>query len=170
MWSLWIGSSQVLLAAIACILFCGCVHAPPASPEALVYVSVVDVAGRPSVSGDQALDTTLLHAEVPAATPPEYDALCELAAAHFPEGQWGNLGPDSRYREITLPCGETIYVLRSWHPIFEDDPSLVAASYGITPLDGQTRQEFLAADDPAYVAKRQAFDAIEQGLYRLFAK
>lgn len=73
---------------------------------------------------------------------------------------WDSFGPDSMYRQIRLEHGGKVLMLRSWHPIYERDKSVVVTSQGVTPLAGRSRAEVLQTDDRAYVARRAAFDAI----------
>jgi hypothetical protein len=90
--------------------------------------------------------------------------LYDLAARLFPGGSWNNFGPDSSYREIVYFSRGRKVVLRSWHPLAEQDPRVVAASYGLTSLDGRDREAFLRGDDQGYVEKRRAYDRIEERL------
>jgi hypothetical protein len=84
--------------------------------------------------------------------------------ARFGEASWNNFGPDSSVREIAFVSQGRLARLRSWHPVAEKNASIVAASYGLTALEDQDRESFLKDDDPAYVAKRQAFDEIANRL------
>ena len=147
-----------------CPLMAGCeTRAAPTPPKALVasatpYVEIIDVA-----TPDHR-ENRILRVE-----PADDDALFlqelyDFAIRYFPDGWWGNSGPDAQYREIVFFSRARRIVLRSWHPIVEQDSRLVAGSQGVTPLGGMTRQQFLARDDPAYVAQRDAFDAIEARL------
>ena len=90
--------------------------------------------------------------------------LYDFAVSRFGSTQWGNSGPDADYREIVFFSRGRKVHLESWHPIVERWPNSVAASFGVTSLEGQDREAFLAADDPAYVAKRKAFDEIADRL------
>jgi hypothetical protein len=88
----------------------------------------------------------------------------DLALRQFPDGSWINFGPDASYRTIRLFCQNGTIELSSWHPIAEMHPNVVAASYGLTSLDGQSREEFLDRDKGEYLVKRDAFDAIQHSL------
>jgi metallo-beta-lactamase class B len=92
------------------------------------------------------------------------DELYDFAVARFGEASWNNFGPDSSVREIAFVSKGRLARLRSWHPVAEKNASIVAASYGLTALEDQDRESFLKDDDPAYVAKRQAFDEIANRL------
>ena len=92
------------------------------------------------------------------------DELYDLAVARFGEANWNNFGPDASVREIAFVSKGRMARLRSWHPLAEKDARIVAASYGLTALEGQEREAFLAADDAAYVAQRRAFDEIAERL------
>ena len=92
------------------------------------------------------------------------DELYDLAVSRFGEASWNNFGPDAAVRELAFVSKGRMARLRSWHPLAEKNSSFVAASYGLTPLEGQDRAAFLAADDPAYVAQRRAFDEIAEKL------
>ena len=130
---------------------------PQALPEA-PYVEIIDVSSRP-YNEDDILRFELLNDETAL-----LQELYDLAVTHFPSGSWINFGPDSAYREIVFFSRGRKIRLSSWHPIFEQDPRLVASSEGITSLGGKTREEFLAQDDLEYVAQRRAFDEIEARL------
>lgn len=96
--------------------------------------------------------------------------LRDVAAGAFPAGEWVNFGPDSSYRTIRLKCRDGQIELSSWHPLAEANPKVVAASYGLTSVVDQTREEFLQDDDPNYVRQREAFDVLQQQLVSLNAK
>lgn len=142
-----------------------CSEATRSLLNARPYVAVVDVDGG---SRSQQADTVILKVDLTAELEDQLNAVCAIAKAHFPEGHWVNYGPDSSYREITISCDQGEYILRSWHPLFEMKPNLVAASYGVTTLNGRTREEVLRQDDARYVAQRRAFDEIERELRRRF--
>ena len=134
-------------------------------------------AGRPLVSiVDTGIgmhggsDEVILEVELEPGGESQIADLCELAAERFADGGWAKYGPDSSFRRITLGCGDRTYVLESWHPLFEENPNLVAGSHGITSLDGMTREAFLAKDDQAYVRQREAFDEIERELRQRFGE
>lgn len=133
--------------------------APPAE------VTIIDRVSGWNV-GEQ--DAILLDVELTSEQETEMRDLCEVAALHFPDGYWVNYGPDSAYREITICCSGREYVLRSWHPLYESNPNLVVGSYGVTSLNGQTREEVLSHDKPEYIAQRNAFDEIDRELRRRF--
>lgn len=80
---------------------------------------------------------------------------------------WSSFGPDSSYRQIRMTHKGKTLTLSSWHPLMEQNTTHVAMSYGVTSLDGRSRAEALKADNPDYLARRSAFDAIvEQCLAR----
>lgn len=90
--------------------------------------------------------------------------LRDLVLRQFPDGKWINFGPDASYRTIRLFCQNGTIELSSWHPIAEMHPNVVAASYGLTSLDGQSREDFLGRDKGEYVGRRKAFDEIQHSL------
>ena len=112
-------------------------------------------------------ESVVLHVDVDDGSP-FLSQLHDLAIERFPDGSWINYGPDSSYREIVFSSRGRKVVLQSWHPIMETNPGLVAASFGVIALEGQTREEFLRKDDQQYVKKRQAFDEIEARLRKQF--
>lgn len=74
---------------------------------------------------------------------------------------WDNFSPDKPYRRVVLEWEGKRIVLKSLHPLVELDPELVVTSGGVEPLAGRDRTEALASDDdPQYLKKREAFDAI----------
>lgn len=73
---------------------------------------------------------------------------------------WNNFGPDSSYRQIRLTHEGNVLTLRSWHPIYERNEGTVVTSHGVTLLNGRSRADVLKKDDPAYLARRVAFDAL----------
>jgi hypothetical protein len=109
-------------------------------------------------------DTVQLHANLVSRDDEAVRDLHSLALEYFPSGEWVNFGPCSSFREIRIVFDGQEIVLRSWHSIYETDPNVVAASNGLTSLEGRTRGQFLASDDPAYLKKRNAFDLIESTL------
>ena len=145
---------QSLLVA-ALLTLSGCSSTVSPAPEASIAISIKDV-GSLATRDDVILERTLQDGESTFLAE-QYD----LAAKQFPDGVWNNFGPDSRYREIVFASRGRKVVLRSWHPVFEQNSELVAGSDGIVALDGQTRDEYLKKDDPKYVAQRNAFDTIE---------
>jgi len=128
-----------------------------ALPEA-PYVEIIDVFSM-SRGEDRILRVEPLDDETAL-----LQELNDLAFQHFPNGTWVNFGPDSAYRQIVFFSSGRKIELRSWHPIYEQEPDVVAGSEGVTSLVGETREEFLAQDDPKYVAQRRAFDEIEARL------
>lgn len=132
--------------------------------DVIATVMIVDVASR---GGE---DTVLLSV-TPAASDDEFLVeLCEFALGTFPDGNWVNFGPDSQYREIAFVCDDTTMRLRSWHPIYESNPTVVATSRGLTPVGDRERDEILRSDDPAYIRQRNAFDEIEARLLSRFKR
>lgn len=93
--------------------------------------------------------------------------LWQVYGPFFRFQDWGNFGPDSSYRQIRITHKGKMLTLSSWHPLMEQNSTHVAMSYGVTSLNGRSRAEALKADDPDYLARRNAFDAIvEQCLAR----
>lgn len=90
--------------------------------------------------------------------------LYDLSQRHFANDRWSKYGPDSSYREIVFFSRGRKVVLRSWHPLYEKNPGVVASSHGLTSLGGKSREAFLREDDQGYVAQRRAFDEIEAAL------
>lgn len=76
------------------------------------------------------------------------------------EKDWTNVGPDAPFRRIRIDIPGRQITLVSWHPPIERDPRLVALSHGVVNLEGRDRDALLAEDDPAYLARRRAFDNI----------
>ncbi len=149
---------------IAGVLIASCLSAvgcdsttPPALPEA-PYVEIIDVSSR-SRGEDRILRVEPLDDETAL-----LQELNDLAFQHFPNGTWVNFGPDSAYRQIVFFSRGRKIELMSWHPLYEQAPDVVAGSGGLIPLEGETREAFLAHDDPAYVAQRRVFDEIEARL------
>lgn len=130
-------------------------------PTEAPYVAIIDVSSPGSKD-------IILHVEPLDDETALLQELYDLAVKHFPNGSWGSFGPDSAYREIVFFSRGRKIQLSSWHPIYEQDPNLVASSEGLTSLAGKTREEFLAQDDPEYVAQRRAFDDIEARLRQRF--
>ena len=73
---------------------------------------------------------------------------------------WNNFGPDASYRQIRLVHEGQTLTLQSWHPIYERNQSAVVTSQGVMALEGRSRAEVLKKDDPAYLSRRVAFDAL----------
>ncbi len=120
------------------------------------------------VDVDGGSTTTVLASEASGAAPWFLRDLQDFAFDTFPDRTWINYGPDASYRTIRITCDGDEMQLSSWHPIYEQKPSVVAGSHGLTTLNGQTREEFLGSDDQEYVAKRDAFDEIERRLTKRF--
>ncbi len=140
--------------------------AAEASGVEAAKISVIDIGSRTQASVTQVLLKPSALDERQRKTIAELQA---LAAAHFEERRWNNYGPDSRFREITLPAPGGSFVLRSWHPIYERNPQVVASSGGLTAWSGGSRNEFLQQDCPTYLARRNAFDTIYRGLQEISA-
>jgi hypothetical protein len=135
------------------------------------FVSITDLQGRQVVWSDEAAqhrDDSILNVRLTPQQVRELEDVCALARTHFLQGEWNNFGPDSGYREIVIFCRAGQFILRSWHPIVERNPFLVAASYGVSTLGGKSREQLLREDDPDYISKRNAFDEIERELVRRF--
>jgi len=73
---------------------------------------------------------------------------------------WNNFGPDSSYRQIRLTHEGKVLTLKSWHPIYERNESVVVTSHGVMSSNGRSRADVLKDDDPDYVARRSAFDSL----------
>jgi hypothetical protein len=84
----------------------------------------------------------------------------ERCAAVFGRSDWVNFGPDAQFHEIVIQHDGERLCLQSWHQIYERSGKVVATSRGLEPLNGRTVAEALKNDDPAYVRKRDTFDAI----------
>ncbi len=93
--------------------------------------------------------------------------LYDLNRRCFADDTWSSFGPDSSYREIIFFSRGRKVVLRSWHPLYEKNPGVVASSHGLVPLVG-SREGFLRHDDQAYVEKRRTFDKIEGELRKQY--
>ena len=87
-------------------------------------------------------------------------ALWKEAKKAFPRRQRNLFGPDSRWVEITLKRGWQKLTVRSWHPLFEDNPNSVVTSRGVESLNGRTREEVLESDELWYQNARKCFDKI----------
>jgi hypothetical protein len=59
-------------------------------------------------------------------------------------------GPDSSYTVVAVVDGSRALRMGSWHELFESNPNLVAASYGVTSLDGQDREAVLRSEPKSY--------------------
>jgi hypothetical protein len=60
-----------------------------------------------------------------------------------------------------------MFMSRSWHELAEQNPHLVAASYGLASLKGKTRKGFLKSDDPAYQKYRRLWGEIRSRIRTL---
>ncbi len=112
-------------------------------------------------SGDQAkggapLLTARIEGEKVRQLLQRWSADIELDQKKFPRGY---LGPDSSFHTITLQLEKERIELASWHELFEDNPKLVAMP-GITPLDGQTREEALKKAPKAFLRFREVWKDI----------
>ena len=130
-----------------------------------IRVEIVDFSGDWGLS-----ETTLISTSASALNRTFLRAVRDRALEAFPQGSWINVGPDSSCRSIRIVCKEGEIEVCSWHPLYEDNPNVVAASYGLTTLDGLTRDAFLEEDDQDYVAKRNAFDEIDRQVRERFAE
>jgi len=151
----------------AIILVVGCAtndDTPDLGMAGASVVTIVDVDGGLSPGGDK----SLLQAVSTNSDAQFLSELFDYATEYFPERSWNNFGPDSQYRQIVFASLGRKVELKSWHPIYETNANVVAASYGLTGLDGQSRDEFLVKDDQDYVQKRTAFDEIEVRLRKRF--
>jgi len=73
---------------------------------------------------------------------------------------WSNFSTDAPYRRVVLEWEGKRIVLKSRHPLIEQDPKLVVTSRGVESLEGRNRSDVLKSDDSQYLKKREAFDAI----------
>jgi hypothetical protein len=128
-------------------------------------VEIIDGGGRKTNP-----DVALLNANVTSSDQTAANAIRDAALAAFPSGSWQNFGPDASYRSIRITCRKKEIRLDSWHPLFETDPQVVVGSHGVTSLGAKTRAEYLRSDDQRYVAKRNAFDGINQRLMERFSQ
>jgi len=121
-------------------------------------------------SETQLIDVTIVEGDATTENQAVLNSLRDIALEAFPDGKWFSTGPDAPHRAIRLYCENRLIDLISWHPVFEERPGAVGASYGITGLkEGQSREEFLAEDDQAYVKQRRAFDEIQEALRKVDA-
>ncbi|MBI2788335.1 MAG: hypothetical protein HYX59_06585 [Elusimicrobia bacterium] len=86
--------------------------------------------------------------------------LWDSYAADFDGKDWDNLTPGSHHEKVVLESGDRKLVLRSRHRTVERDPRNVVTSRGVESAVGKDKAAILAVDDPAYVRRREAFDAI----------
>jgi hypothetical protein len=84
----------------------------------------------------------------------------EEAKKAFPKDRRNMYGPSSGYVEITLTNGEEEIVVRSWHPLYEDNTKVVVTSNGVESLEGRNRDGVLKADKKWYREARRVFDSI----------
>lgn len=170
--------AQRLVAAALLALVGGCrgtsdAAETPGAVEQVAIITIADVSGRKVIWHDEAVkyrDARLLDVRLTPQQARQLEDLCATARKHFPSGEWNNFGPDSGYREIVISCPAGAFELRSWHPVIERNPFLVAASYGVSTLGGKTREQLLSEDDPDYIARRNAFDALERELIARFGQ
>ena len=120
-------------------------------------ISISDVPGSLALGGKRSV-----LFELSASTEADRLFLGEIwkKCAVFGYSDWVNVGPDAECREIVIRYDGKRLSLMSWHPIYEKSGKLVAASHGLTPLNGKTVTEALKDDDPTYVRKREVFDSI----------
>ncbi len=76
-------------------------------------------------------------------------------------------GPDSTFTTIWLQSGARHTRLQSWHEGFEQRPTLVALSTGVTTLDGVTREEALRRDTKEYQRFRRIWADLRAGVSAL---
>ncbi|MFB3894692.1 MAG: hypothetical protein ACE14V_00155 [bacterium] len=81
-----------------------------------------------------------------------------------------NFGPDSFYTGMYLSYRTHTFLSRSWHELAEQNPNLVAASYGLTALHGKTREDFLKADTKDYMQYRALWQRIRKQIASLVPK
>jgi hypothetical protein len=84
----------------------------------------------------------------------------EEAKKAFPKDRRNLFGPSSGFVEITVTNGEEEIVVRSWHPLYEENTKVVVTSHGVESLEGRNRDEVLKADKKWYREARRVFDSI----------
>jgi len=77
-----------------------------------------------------------------------------------------SFGPDGGFIEIIVKSGQESWTLRSWHPLYEENPNSVATINGLETLDGRSREEVLAAQPEDYRNFRAIFDEILAAMKR----
>lgn len=146
----------------------GCNSKAPPTPSGTAVTPVTPYVAIIDVDPARFAETEILRVELSDDNAAYLQELYDFALIHFPDEWWSNYGPDAEYREIVFFSRGRKIQLQSWHPIYEQDPRVVASSQGLTNLGGMTRQQFLARDDPEYVRQRNAFDDIEARLRRRY--
>ena len=71
-----------------------------------------------------------------------------------------HFGFDSAFTTIAVCDGSRRLSMSSWHELFELNPKLVAASYGVTSLDGRNREDVIAAQPEDYRVFRETWKQI----------
>jgi hypothetical protein len=80
------------------------------------------------------------------------------------------LGPDAIYTVIYLALPGHAFYRSSWHEISELDPTIVATSSGLAPLNGKTRDEVLAGDTQDYLNYRALWKRIREKVSSLLPR
>lgn len=81
-----------------------------------------------------------------------------------------NFGPDSYCTAIYLSKGKKEFLSRSWHELAEQDPGIVAASFGLTRLKDMSREEFLKNDAQDYQKYRALWSHIRKQISAILPK
>ncbi|MEA3207429.1 MAG: hypothetical protein QOE70_486 [Chthoniobacter sp.] len=79
-------------------------------------------------------------------------------------------GPDSAFTTIWVRSGNRHTRLQSWHEGFEQRPTLVALSSGVTSLAGRTREEALRSDTKEYQHFRRLWGDLRASIAALVPK
>lgn len=153
----WLSASLLLA---ACALGC---HESPRSLGDVLSAEIIDVATGVADGGKSNV-VSIVASQL---NQSDLNKLRDAAVEVFPTGEWVNFGPNSSFRSIRLRCRNGVIDLASWHPLAEERPGVVAASYGLTSLNGRSRNEFLSDDEPSYIRRRKAFDALQEQLLSL---
>ncbi len=121
-------------------------------------ITIADVPSSLAIGGKPAV---LFHLSAPNDADRRFlGEIWEKCAVVFGHADWVNFGPDAQFHEIVIQHDGERLCLRSWHQIYERPGKVVATSRGLESLNGRTVAEALKNDDPAYVRKRDTFDAI----------
>ncbi len=75
-----------------------------------------------------------------------------------------NFGPDSSFTTIQIDAGHRRLKMQSWHELYERGGKVVAASYGLTPLEGKTIESFLKTEPESYQKYRRIWSAIRTAI------
>jgi len=90
-----------------------------------------------------------------------------FSAPYIRETNWG---PDSFCTAIYISKGNRTFFSMSWHELAERNPKIVAASGGLTVLQGVSREEFLKNDAKDYQQYRVLWSYIRERIAALLPK